>query len=131
MAKKERELSPAEKTLSDLRVKLDAAKEADGKSSNDKSKAALAAAQKAVSDQSQIVNRERFVRVGGSRATKARDAIRNLGNIAAPRSYNYTSADIDKLEAMLTSESKSTVEKLRSALVKGTPAAKTTETFSF
>lgn len=131
MAKKERELSPAEKTLSDMRIKLEAAKEADAKTSTDKTKAALKSAQDAVTAQASIVNRERFVRVGGNRATKARDAIRNLSNVAAPRSYNYTSADVDKLEAMLASEGTATVKKLRSALEKGTTAAKSVETFSF
>ena len=86
MAKKERELSPAEKSLSDLKIKLDAAKEADGKSSTDKTKAVVKTAQDAYSAQAKIVNRERFQRVGGGRATKARDAIRNLANVAAPRS---------------------------------------------
>lgn len=126
-----REPSAAEKSLSDMRVKLDAAKEADSKSSTDKTKAAVAAAEKAVKDQQVIVNRERFVRVGGARATRARDAIRNLSGVAAPRSYNYTSADVDKLEAMLSSESKKTVDRLRSALEKGATVTKSAEGFSF
>ena len=127
-----RELSPAEKSLADLRQKLELARDADTKASTDKSKAALKAADDAVKAQTVIVNRERFVRVAGARATRTRDAIRNLSGVAAPRSYTYTSADVDKLEQMLSSESKKTVDKLRAALEKGSPtAAKTAESFSF
>lgn len=126
-----RELSPAEKSLSDLRVKLDTAKELDGKASTDKTKAAIVAAEAAVKTQLTIVNRERFQRVGGARATRTRDAIRNLAGVAQPRSYNYTSADVDKLEKMLTDESASTVKKLRAALDKSAPAAKAAEEFTF
>lgn len=127
-----REPSPAEKTLSDLRVKLDAAREADGKASTDKTKAHLKSAEDAVKAQLAVVNRERFVRVAGSRATRARDAVRNLSGVAQPRSYSYTSADVDKLEGMLKSEAENTVRKLREALTKGAgSAAKTAEVFSF
>lgn len=131
MAKTQRELSPAEKSLSDLKVKLSAAKEADSKNSTDKTKAAVTNAQKAVADQLSIVNRERFVRVGGNRATKARDAIRNLAAVAAPRSYSYSEADIEKLQSMLNSEVSNAIAKLKGALTKGPAAAKTSEGFSF
>lgn len=126
-----REASPAEKSLADLRQKAELAREADSKKSDDKTKAAVAAAEKAVKDQTAIVNRERFQRVGGARATRTRDAIRNLSGVAQPRSYNYTSADVDKLEKMLADESASTIKKLRAALDKTPTAAKTAETFSF
>lgn len=126
-----REASPAEKSLADLRQKAELARDADTKASTDKTKAAVKAAEDAVKTQITVVNRERFQRVGGNRATRARDAIRNLAGVAQPRSYNYTSADVDKLEKMLSEESTSTVKKLRAALDKSAPAAKTTETFSF
>jgi hypothetical protein len=131
MAKKPKELSPAEKELSARKAKLDAAKDAHSKADNEKNKAAVTAAEAAHKEQLSIVNRERFVRVGGNRATKARDAIRNLSNVAAPRSYSYTEADVVKLETMLNSEVSNTVSKLRNALTKGASTTKSADTFAF
>lgn len=131
MAKKERELSAAEKTLSDARVKLDAAKEKDGKASTDATKKAVADAETVVKTNVAIVNRERFVRVGGGRVKKARAAIRNIGNVAQPRSYTYDESDVVKAETALNDEVKKTIAKLRLALTKGPAAAKDGDDFAF
>lgn len=41
--------------------------------------------------------RETFVRLAESRTEAAREKIRLVGNLAAPRHYEFTSADIDKI----------------------------------
>lgn len=131
MAKKPKELTPAEQELSVRRVKLDTANKANTEKSSDKTVAAVEAAKAAVAEQTKVVNRERFARVGGGRANKALIAIGNLGNVAAPRSYEYSSADVDKLEAALKAKSEAVVAKLRNALTKGGTVAKSADGFTF
>lgn len=129
--KKERELSPAEKSLLDLRQKLELAEKANTDKPTTATKTALDAAKKSVSDASAVVNRERFVRVAGGRVNKARTAIKNLANVAAPRSYTYDESDVVKAEKALTDAVVSTIAKMRSALVKGASASKAADDFSF
>lgn len=131
MAKKERELSPAEKALLDARQKHEVAVAADTKASTDKTKANVEATKAEVAKHSAVVKRESFVRVGGGRVKKARLAIRNIGNIANPRSYTYSEDDIGKLEKALSEEAAKIVSKLRLSLTKGPAAAKADDDFTF
>ena len=131
MAKKERTLSPAEQELSARRIKLEAAEKANTEKPTDKTAAALDAAKAAVTEQNKVVNRERFVRVGGGRAKKAIVAIRNLANVAAPRSYTYDESDVAKAETALKAEVEKTIAKMRSALTSGGKSAKADDGFTF
>lgn len=131
MAKPKSEVTPAQKATLDARQKLEAARKANEAKTTDATKKAVADAEKVVKEAQAVENRERFVRVAGGRVKKARTAIRNLASVAAPRSYTYTSTDVDKAEQALTAEVAATVKKMRSALEKGASAAKAEDDFSF
>jgi hypothetical protein len=119
MAKQKSAPTPAEQKLSDLRVKLDTADKANTAKPTETTAKALDAAKTAVADQQKIVNRERFIRVAGGRVNKARAAIANLANVAAPRSYTYDESDVAKAESVLGEAVKATIAKMRSALASG------------
>lgn len=129
--KKTREASPAEKSVLDLRQKLEVATKNDTAKSTDATKKAVADLETAIKSAQATVNRERFVRVAGGRVKKARIAIKNLANVAAPRTYTYDESDVAKAESALLSQVKSTIDKLRSALTKGGQTAKAEDDFSF
>lgn len=131
MAKTKSEPTAAETKLLDLRQKLEVAKKNDEAKKSDATKKAVADAENAVKDQMKIVNRERFIRVAGGRVKKARATIRNLANVAAPRTYQYDESDVAKAEAALNGEVKKTIEKMRSALTRGASAPKAEDDFSF
>lgn len=126
MAKKAQEKTEAAKKVLDLRQKLSTAKEADAKASTDRSKAIVTALTADLAKAVEADNRERFIRVAGSRAKKVRLALRNLAACAQPRSYKYDEADVAKAESTLATELKTTLNKLRSALTRG-PATKEAE----
>lgn len=130
MAKPKSDITPAQQATLDARQKLELARKAHDAKPTDATKKAVADAEKAVKDAQTVENRERFVRVGGGRVKKVRAAIRNLAGVAAPRSYNYTSADVDKAEAALKAEVETAIRKLRSALEKG-GTAKAEDDFTF
>ena len=131
MAKETRESTPAEKTLLDLRQKIEVATAADTKTSTATTKKALADLETQIKTAQKVVNREKFIRVAGGRVKKARIAIKNLANVAVPRTYEYSEEDVSKAESALLSQVKSTIDKLRSALTKGSSAAKSDDDFSF
>ena len=73
--------------------------------------------------------RARFQRIGGKRAKTALAKIKLLGNINNTRAYDYTAADVDKIEKALTDRVASVIAAMRAGLEKG-PAAADAETFS-
>lgn len=119
MAKKAKEKTAAQKSLDDARQKLELANTADTTKNTDATKKAVETAKANVKAADDIVRRERFVLIGGSRTKKARLALRNVAAVAAPRSYAYTEADIATFEATMTKEVQSAAGKLRTALTKG------------
>jgi ribosomal protein L4 len=123
MAQKKTELTEAQKATVTAREKLEAAKK-----TNDakKTKEALEHLHSCVVAE----NRERFVRVAGSRVRKARTILRALANVASPRSYHYSETDIAKAESVLGDELKRTIAKMRAGLTKG-GAGKAEDDFSF
>lgn len=131
MAKPKSEVTPAQKAVLEHRQKVEVARTAHDKNATDKSKADLAAAQEKLKAAVAVENRERFVRVAGGRVTKARDAIRNLSNVAQPRSYSYTEEDCDKAEKALTEEIKKSIGAMRAALNKTSTAEKVKDSFTF
>ena len=131
MAKPKSDETPAQKATLDARQKLENARKAHEAKPTDATKKAVADAENAVKAAQAVENRERFVRVGGGRVKKVRQALRNLAGVAAPRSYTYTLDDIAKAETAITSEMQSAFKKLRSALEKGATAAKAEDDFTF
>jgi hypothetical protein len=125
------EQTPAQKATIDAREKLKSAEKSHADKPTDATKKAVDAAKSAVSSAVTAENRERFVRVGGGRVRKARIAIRNLANLAAPRSYTYDENDVVKMEATLLNEVKNVIAKARNALTKGAGSAKAEDDFSF
>lgn len=132
MAKTAQEKTPAQLKVLDIRNKLEKAREADEKASTEKTKATVTALTAELKVAVTAENRERFVRVGGSRVKKARQALRNLSAVASPRSYEYSEEDVAKAEKAIMDEAKTAIGKLRSALVKGGGgAAKEADDFTF
>lgn len=131
MAKEKTPPTAAEKALLAARQKHELANKAHAEKPTDKTGAAVEAAKAEVQTHSATVNRERFVRVAGGRVKKARTAVRNISNVANPRSYSYTEEDVAKAEAALNAEVKKTIDKLRSALTKGPSVAKSEDDFTF
>jgi len=131
MAKPKSEVTAAQKAVLALRQKVEVARTAHDKNGNEQNKKALEHAQGELKAAVLVENRERFVRVAGGRVVKARAAIRNLANVAQPRSYSYTEEDCDKAEKALTEEIKKSIGALRSALTKTPGAAKAADDFSF
>lgn len=131
MAKTAQEKTPAQKATLDARQKVETAAKADEAKSTDATKKHLADAKVHLTACVKTENRERFVRVAGGRVIKARTAIRNLANVAQPRSYVYDESDVAKAESTLMDEIKATMNKLRTALTRGGSAAKAEDDFTF
>lgn len=131
MAKKAAELSDAAKAVLDIRQKIETAKKNDTAKSTDATKKAIADLEASLKTAIVAENRDRFVRVGGGRVKKARAAIRNLANVAAPRSYTYDESDVAKLETVLSAELSKTVSALRAALANPGKTAKAADDFTF
>lgn len=129
--KKEKVLTAANKAVLDARQKLETANKADEAKSTDATKAAVNTAKSTLAAAVAVENRERFVRVAGGRVKKARIAIKNLANVAAPRSYTYTEADVALAEKALMDAVASSIAALRGALVKGASTTKAADDFSF
>lgn len=131
MAKPKSEPTPANKAVLDLRQKLELARNADKTKSTDATKKAITDLEKSLKDAVQVENRERFVTVAGGRVKTIRKAVRQLANVASPRSYKYDASDVDKAEAAMTAEVTKTVAKMRAALVSGNAAKPTDDDFTF
>jgi hypothetical protein len=131
MAKTAQEKTPAQLATLDARQKVETATKNDTAKSTDATKKHLSEAQAHLKKCIHDENRERFVRVAGGRVIKGRVAIRNLANVAQPRSYVYTEADVAKAETTLSAELKATIDKMRAALTRAPGAAKTEDDFTF
>lgn len=91
------------------------AKEANEKNDNPTTQKALSDASAARDSAVTAESRERFLRVGGQRVSKAVSAINNVGKLAAPRSYEYSETDIAKAEAAITGAATAALTALRNA----------------
>jgi hypothetical protein len=131
MAKPKTETTPAQKAVLDARQKLEVAKGQDAKSPNDNTKKAVVAAEQVLKTAQAVENRERFVRVGGTRVKKARAAILNFGKVNQPRSYTYSEDDIAKAETVLGDALNKAISGMRQSLTKGPTAQKEADNFTF
>lgn len=131
MAKTAKEKTAAQKATLDARQKVELATQKNTATPNELNKRNLDTAQAHLKQCVATENRERFVLIGGGRVKKARQAIRNFANVAQPRSYSFTEADIAKAETALNEEVKKTIAKLRASLVKGASVAKAEDDFTF
>lgn len=131
MAKPKSEPSKTALALADAKQKHEVAEKANTAKPSDATAKALETAAANVKAAQAADNRDKFVRIGASRVKLARKVITNIGNLAAPRSYTYSPADIDLIEKGLQEVTAKTVSKLRNALEKGATVAKTEDNFSF
>lgn len=131
MAKKAAEKTPAQKATEAARAKLTTAEKANADKPTDATKKAMTDAQSALKECIKAENRERFVRVAGGRVKKARTALRNLANVASPRSYLYDASDVDKAEKALTAELTKTLTAMRNALTSGGGSKTPEDDFTF
>lgn len=130
MPKEKTAPSANETKLLGVRQKLETAKKNDAAKSTDATKKLVADLEAEAKATASLVNRERFVRVAGGRVKKARAAIRNLANVAAPRTYTYTENDVAAAEKAINEETAKSINALRSALTKG-GTAKSSDDFTF
>ncbi|MAZ25121.1 MAG: hypothetical protein CMK41_04990 [Porticoccaceae bacterium] len=61
------------------------------------------------------IRRERFIKVGERRVNNAIKAINLIGNLSNKANYEYSSAEIKKIEKVLKDELFSTMEKFNSS----------------
>tara|TARA_B100000524_G_scaffold348381_1_gene252740 strand:- start:4944 stop:5174 length:231 start_codon:yes stop_codon:yes gene_type:complete len=61
------------------------------------------------------IRRERFIKVGERRVNNALKAINLIGNLSNKANYEYSSAEIKKIEKVLKDELFSTMEKFNSS----------------
>jgi len=113
----------AEKTK--IQIAADKAREAYSKAKDAHEKNESPTTQKALTDATAArdaavlaESRERFVRVGGPRVSKAVIAIQNIGKLAAPRSYEYSESDIVKAENAVKAAVENAFTAMRNAKTK-------------
>ncbi len=116
MPKKAAVESAAKKARSAAKIAYDRAKEAVEKNDNATTQKALADAKANLDKASQELARDNFKRIGTNRLNKALDAIGLIGNVAQPRSYSYSDADISILEKALGEASQKVIAKFRNSL---------------
>lgn len=131
MAKPKSEPTKTALALDDAKQKLEVAEKNNTAKPTDATAKAVDAAKEVVKNAQAADNREKFVRIGAGRVKKARSIIANIGNLAAPRSYSYSTSDIDLIEKGLNEVTAKTITKLRNALEKGATVAKTEDNFTF
>lgn len=130
MAKTKSEKTAIQIAADAARAKFAAAKAANEKSDNATTAKALADAKTVRDTAVTAESRERFLKIGGARVSKAVSSLSNVGKLAAPRSYEYSEDDIVKAEKVITDAAKSAIAALRAAKQKG--AGKTASAgFSF
>jgi hypothetical protein len=96
------------------------------KKASTKSAAEIAAAK----EKAKKAARERFLKVGTARMSKALKAIRNVRNITNPKSYTYTQQEAEKAILALRNELKAVEDAFRDAL-SGNKAGTAATAFSF
>lgn len=130
MAKTKKELNSAQQAAKAARAALKVAKETVAKTKNASTEKALEAANAAASVAVKAENRDRFLRVGGSRVARALEAIKNVGALGNARSYEFDTADVSKIESALNNALASAVSSLKTAHAVGA-ATKKASTFTF
>jgi hypothetical protein len=108
----------------------DSAKVAEANGATKLQKDAAAHAKERHDKEATNVRRLGFKQIGGMRTTKAIIAIRALAKVANVRAYNFSSADIAKIESLLTAEMVKMRDKFNTALAgKPTQSADISVTF--
>jgi len=129
MAKKAAEKTPIQKAAEKAREAYRKAKDAAEKTDNDVTRKALEHA-KIERDKAVVAeNRERFLRVGGGRVTKAITAIEQVGKLNQPNSYEFSENDVTKIREALSNSLTSAISALEAAKKGNTK--KDSATFSF
>ncbi|MDE2021179.1 MAG: hypothetical protein KGJ13_12660 [Patescibacteria group bacterium] len=102
MARKKAEKTPVQIAADKAREHYKTAKEKAEKAPNNEGlKKALKDAAETMHTATATERRERFLRVGSNRVTKAIKALQNLRQVANPRSYAFTGDDVgEALEAL-------------------------------
>lgn len=113
--KKKAELTHIQKTAAVARDKFAKAQEAVAKNKTAATEAAVASAKTEMEAANKAENRERFTRVGGARVGKVISSIENVGKLAKPRAYEFSEADIAKIETAATSALTTALTALRNA----------------
>jgi len=129
MAKKVAEKTPIQKAAEKARDAYRKAKDAAEKTDNDVTRKALEHA-KIERDKAVVAeNRERFLRVGGGRVTKAITAIEQVGKLNQPNSYEFSENDVTKIREALSNSLTGALSALEAAKKGNTK--KDSVTFSF
>ena len=131
MAKKKAEKTPVQLAADKAREHYKACKEKSDKApNNDSLKATTKAAQEKMRAAVDAECRERFLRVGAIRVTKAIKALETLRQVANPRSYKFGEEDVGKALAALKKEYEATANAFETAL-KGKTSDGPVASFSF
>lgn len=124
MAKKARAKSEAQKRLDVTIAELKIAKDKLAKQATDANKKTVEHLKAEAAKYAAPVKRERFTIITAGRVTAALHALTNTAKCANTRDYEFNSADIEKLEKVLTERVQTTVQAFRNALDNpGGPAA--------
>lgn len=118
MAKERAEKTAAQKAYENAKAAHEKALAALEKADNAANKKAEADAATALAGARKVLTRENFVRVGGNRMAKAVEAIANVGKVAKPKTYDFSEADIAKIETALNASTAATVAAFRNASTK-------------
>lgn len=129
MAKKAAEKTPIQKAAEKAREAYRKAKDAVEKSDNDNTRKAMEHAKIERDKAVQAENRERFLRVGGGRVTKAITAIEQIGKLNQPNSYEFSETDVTKIREALSNSLTGALSALEAAKKGNTK--KDSATFSF
>ncbi len=124
MANTPKEKTPKQKATEAAYKALVTAREALEKNANAHNKTAVANAETIYNNAKDAERRERFVTVGRDRAELVSIKLAALAKCANKKSYEFTSADIDKIGAVLTEDLESTMAVFRAALAGKAPSAK-------
>jgi hypothetical protein len=124
MANTPKEKTAKQKATEAAYKALVTAREALEKSNNAHNKTALANAETAYNNARDAERRERFTTVGRDRAELVSVKLAALAKCANLKGYQFTSADIDKIETVLKEDLESTIAAFRTALTGKSPAAK-------
>lgn len=124
MANTVKEKTPKQKAAEAAYRALTTAREALEKTNNAHNKQAVANAEKAYNEARDAERRERFTTVGKDRAELVSTKLAALAKCANRKAYDFTAADVDKIEAMLKEDLETTVTAFRSALAGKAPTAK-------
>lgn len=118
-------LDAARATLKDARAKFEKTP------NNEMLEKAFDAAKTRVRELSIAVNRERFLKVGGARVSKALKAIAALRMVANQRSYSFSEPDVQKIEEAVGGSTKMLLEAFRDSLKPEHKKASDEPEFSF